>query len=34
MNKEILLYRDRIVGYGGLLYLGMLAIMIAVIVSK
>ena len=34
MHKEILLYRDRILGFGGLLYLGLLAIMIAVIVSK
>nr|XP_040252122.2 uncharacterized protein LOC120969110 [Aegilops tauschii subsp. strangulata] len=34
MHKEILLYRDRIFGFGGLVYLGLLAIMIAVIVSK
>nr|XP_040253817.1 uncharacterized protein LOC109739301 [Aegilops tauschii subsp. strangulata] len=34
MHKEILLYRDRILGFGGLLCLGLLAIMIAVIVSK
>ncbi|XP_073360352.1 uncharacterized protein [Aegilops tauschii subsp. strangulata] len=34
MHKEILLYRDRILGFGGLLYLGLLAIMIVVIVSK
>jgi hypothetical protein len=34
MHKEILLYWDRILGFGGLLYLGLLAIMIAVIVSK
>ena len=34
MHKEILLCRDRILGFGGLLYLGLLAIMIAVIVSK
>ena len=34
MHKEILLYRDRILEFGGLLYLVLLAIMIAVIVSK
>ncbi|XP_073362537.1 uncharacterized protein [Aegilops tauschii subsp. strangulata] len=34
MHKEIFLYRDRSLGFGGLLYLGLLAIMIAVIVSK
>ena len=34
MHKEILLYRDRILGFEGLLYLGLLAIMIAVIVIK
>ncbi|XP_073363625.1 uncharacterized protein [Aegilops tauschii subsp. strangulata] len=34
MHKEILLYRDRILGFGGLLYLGLLAIMIVLIVSK
>ena len=32
MQKEI--FSDRILGFGGLLYLGLLAIMIAVIVSK
>ena len=34
MHKEILLYRDMILGFGGLLYLGLLATMIAVIVTQ
>nr|CDM86760.1 unnamed protein product [Triticum aestivum] len=34
MHKEILLYRDMILGFGGLMYLGLLATIIAVIVTK
>ena len=34
MQKEILFYRDRILVFGGLLYIGLFAIMIGVIVTK